>query len=173
MRKVLQTTDKRTARRRFARLKESADTLGIREWVDQMEANLPIPDEHKNFQRGSSSPFKVVNEVFAAGETKAGIQTLAFNLPNDERVREAKGSKKVMLKNVMHAKFEKILMPIVKEVIAQKDAARVSFDGYFNQILLHEVSHATPIPYPHTHIGSRVDQFLRRHTANRSRGSRH
>ena len=41
MKKILQTTDKRTARRRFARLKESADTLGIREWVDQTEAHLP------------------------------------------------------------------------------------------------------------------------------------
>jgi hypothetical protein len=106
-----------------------------------MEANLPIPEEHMNFDRGSSSPVKVVNEVFAAGDTKAGVQTIAFNLPNDERVREAKGSKKVMLKNKLEAKFNKILMPIVKEVLVQKDHKRVSFDGYFNQVLLHEVSH--------------------------------
>ena len=70
-----------------------------------MEIHLPIPDEHKNFNRGSESPLAVVNEVFTGGDTKAGVQTLAFNLPNDERVREAKGSKKVLLKNVQEAKY--------------------------------------------------------------------
>ena len=58
-----------------------------------MEKGLPIKDEYKNFNRGSESPIMVVQEVFSAGDTKAGVQTLAFNLPNDERVREAKGSK--------------------------------------------------------------------------------
>ncbi|OVE78612.1 peptidase, partial [bacterium I07] len=105
------------------------------------EQHLPIPDRHKNFSRGTSSPFKVVNEIFAAGDTKADVQTLAFNLPNDERVREAKGSKKVMLKNVMHAKFDKIYMPIVEKILTPDDLNRVSFDAYFNHILMHEVSH--------------------------------
>ena len=69
-----------------------------------MEINLPIPDEHKNMNRGSESPIVVVNEVFTAGDTKAGVQTLAFNLPNDERVRQAKGSKKVMLEKCSGSK---------------------------------------------------------------------
>ena len=76
------------------------------------EPQLPIPDEHKNLNRGSESPIRVVDEVYSAGDTRAGIQTIAFNLPNDERVREAKGSKKVLLRNVMNAKFDQILMPI-------------------------------------------------------------
>ena len=58
-----------------------------------LERNLPIPDEHKNLDRGTSSPIRVADELLATGETRAGVQTLAFNLPNDERVREAKGSK--------------------------------------------------------------------------------
>jgi hypothetical protein len=74
-----------------------------------IEKNLPLDDKHKNYTRGSESPIVVANEVFTAGDTKAGVQTLAFNLPNDERVRQAKGSKKVMLKNVHEAKFEKLL----------------------------------------------------------------
>ena len=120
---------------------ESEKLKQIGKYLNDMEANLPIPDKYKNFERGSSSPIKVVNEIFTAGDTKAGIQTTAFNLPNDERVRETKGSKKVMLKNVMNAKFEKCWIPIVNTVLAERDLKRVSFDGYFNHTLMHEVSH--------------------------------
>jgi len=110
-------------------------------YLDEMERNLPIPDEHKNFDRGSSSPIKVVNEIFTSGDTRAGIQTTAFNLPNDERVREAKGSKKVMLKNVAEAKFRKCWIPIVNTVLAPEVLKDVSFDAYFNHVLMHEMSH--------------------------------
>ena len=113
----------------------------IGSYLNDMEDHLPIPDKYKNFERGSSSPIKVVNLLFSAGDTKAGIQTTAFNLPNDERVREAKGSKKVMLKNVMNAKYDKCWIPIVNTVLAPKDLKRVSFDGYFLHVLMHEVSH--------------------------------
>lgn len=110
-------------------------------YLNDMEAHLPIPDQYKNFNRGSSSPIKVVQEVFSAGDTKAGIQTTAFNLPNDERVREAKGSKKVMLKNIAQAKYEKCWIPIVNTVLAPRPLAAVSFDAYFNHVLMHEMSH--------------------------------
>ncbi len=111
------------------------------QYLNDMENNLPIPDEYKNFDRGSDSPVKVVQEIYAAGDTKAGIQTAAFNLPNDERVREAKGSKKVMLKNVIEAKFDQILMPIAEKILAPKPLNHVTFDCYFNHILMHEISH--------------------------------
>ncbi|MFC2085134.1 peptidase [Bacteroidota bacterium] len=110
-------------------------------YLNDIENNLPIPDNHKNFDRGSESPIVVVQEVFSAGDTKAGVQTLAFNLPNDERVREAKGSKKVMLKNIHEAKFEKLLKPISKIVLDAKQLEYVSFDGFFNHTLMHEMSH--------------------------------
>ncbi len=82
-----------------------------------LEQALPIPDEHKNPNRGSESPIRVADEVFTAGDTRAGVQTLAFNLPNDERVREAKGSKKVLLRNMMNAKFDQILTPIAEQLL--------------------------------------------------------
>ena len=83
-------------------------------YLTDIEKNLPIPEKYKNYDRGSESPIVVVQEVYGAGDTKAGVQTLAFNLPNDERVRKAKGSKKVMLKNLHEAKFEKLLKPIAE-----------------------------------------------------------
>lgn len=110
-------------------------------YLQDMEKNLPIPDEHKNFDRGSESPIMVVQEVFGGGDTKAGVQTLAFNLPNDERVRKAKGSKKVMLKNIHEAKFEKLLYPIAEVVLNEEDLQYVTFDGFFNHTLMHEMSH--------------------------------
>lgn len=106
-----------------------------------MERNLPIPDAYKNFNRGSESPIIVVQEIFSAGDTKAGVQTLAFNLPNDERVREAKGSKKVMLKNLHEAKFEKLLKPIAEKVLYPEQLPLVTFDAFFNHTLMHEISH--------------------------------
>jgi hypothetical protein len=106
-----------------------------------LEKNLPIPDEHKNFDRGSESPIRVVDELLATGDTRAGVQTIAFNLPNDERVREAKGSKKVLLKNVMQAKYEGILVPIAHAVLPADEVDRISFEAFFQFTLHHELSH--------------------------------
>lgn len=110
-------------------------------YLNDMEKNLPIDDKYKNFTRGQESPFIVADEVFTGGDTKAGTQTIAFNLPNDERVREAKGCKKVMLRNICRAKFDKCYMPVAKEAISEADLALVAFDSYFNHIMLHEVAH--------------------------------
>ncbi|HEX7358644.1 MAG TPA: peptidase [Ignavibacteriaceae bacterium] len=110
-------------------------------YLTDIEKNLPLDEKHKNYKRGSESPIVVANEVFTAGDTKAGVQTLAFNLPNDERVRQAKGSKKVMLKNVHEAKFEKLLKPIAEIVLEPEQLKYVTFDAFFNHTLMHEMSH--------------------------------
>ena len=68
---------------------DSAALANYKDELPWLERNLPIPDEHKNLNRGSESPIRVVDELFTAGDTRAGVQTIAFNLPNDERVREA------------------------------------------------------------------------------------
>lgn len=113
----------------------------FKSYLRDMEIHLPIPDEFKNFERGSESPLAVVNEIFTAGDTKAAVQTIAFNLPNDERVRKAKGSKKVMLKNVIDAKFNKLLLPIAEIVLDPDQFKYVSIDAFFNHSLMHEMSH--------------------------------
>jgi hypothetical protein len=106
-----------------------------------LESSLPIPDEHKNFDRGAESPIRVADEIFTGGDANAGVRTLAFNLPNDERVREAKGSKKVLLKNIMRAKYDAILAPIATEVLPAHELDRLDFEAYFQFILHHELSH--------------------------------
>ncbi|MGZ8711037.1 MAG: dipeptidyl-peptidase 3 family protein, partial [Thermoanaerobaculia bacterium] len=106
-----------------------------------MERNLPIPDDHKNPNRGTESPIRVVQEIFTAGDARAGVQTAAFNLPNDEWVRENKGSKKVLLKNVMDAKYRMSGAPIAIRVLDPAQRGLVNFDAYFNFVLFHELSH--------------------------------
>ena len=121
--------------------KESAALARYKERLPWLERNLPIPDEHKNLNRGTESPIRVVDTVYSSGETLAGVQTVAFNLPNDERVREAKGSKKVLLHNIMRAKYDRILVPIAERVLDPSQVKDVSFDAYFNEVLHHELSH--------------------------------
>lgn len=128
----------------FVTIKDPVETKKLEvfaKYLADIEKNLPLDDKHKNYTRGSESPIVVANEVFTAGDTKAGVQTLAFNLPNDERVRQAKGSKKVMLKNVHEAKFEKLLKPIAEVVLEPEQLKHVTFDAFFNHTLMHEMSH--------------------------------
>ncbi|MGA7837446.1 MAG: peptidase [Ignavibacteriaceae bacterium] len=110
-------------------------------YLKDIEKHLPLPEKYKNTKRGSESPIVVANEVYAGGEAHYGVQTLAFNLPNDERVREAKGSKKVMLKNVHEAKFEKLLKPIADIVLDKDQLKYLTFEAFFSHTLMHEMSH--------------------------------
>jgi hypothetical protein len=121
--------------------RESAALTRYKERLPWLEKNLPIPDADKNLHRGTDSPIRVVDTVYSSGETLAGVQTVAFNLPNDERVREAKGSKKVLLHNIMRAKYDQILIPIARQVLDPAQVKDVSFDAYFNEVLHHELSH--------------------------------
>jgi len=86
-------------------------------------------------------PIRVVNQVLCSGDANHGVQTAAYNLPNDERVILKKGSKKVMLKNVQHAKFDGALIPISRVLLPDAAQADLSFDWFFTHILAHEISH--------------------------------
>ena len=106
-----------------------------------IEDNLPIDPKYRNPKLGALAPIRVVNVVFSSGDGNRGVQTAAYNLPNDERVVAEKGSKRVMLKNSQEAKFEKVLQPISKIALAAKDQGNVAFDAFFTHILMHELMH--------------------------------
>src|SRR5712691_8270901 len=120
---------------------ESAKLAAYAHALPDMERNLPEPEQYKNFNRGTESPIRVVQELYTAGDARSGVQTSAFNLPNDETVREMKGSKKVLLKNVMDAKFRQSGRPIALRVLDPSLTSLVSFDAFFNHVLFHELSH--------------------------------
>jgi hypothetical protein len=121
--------------------KASARLAKYKELLGAMEANLPVPDEMKT-ERGRQSPIRVVDLVFSSGDARKSVQTIAFNLPNDERVRKEKGAKKVLLRNLIETKFEKILAPIATKIMVAEQASALRADAFFNQVLFHELSHS-------------------------------
>jgi Peptidase family M49 len=109
--------------------------------LQQLEDNLPEDPKFRAPKLGAASPIRVVNEVLSAGDGAHGVQTAAYNLPNDERVVQEKGSKRVMLKNVQEAKFQQVLLPISKTTIAANEQGDVNFEMFFTHILCHELMH--------------------------------
>jgi hypothetical protein len=109
--------------------------------LQDLEDHLPIDAQFRRAKLGGYSPIRVVNVVFAAGDANHGVQTAAFNLPNDEKVVAEKGSKRVLLKNFQQAKFDQVLLPISKLALAAQDQPAVAFDAFFTHILMHELMH--------------------------------
>ncbi|MFO0982941.1 MAG: hypothetical protein U1E76_14620 [Planctomycetota bacterium] len=128
----------------FITVRDDAETSKLERFsaeLQDLENHLPIDAKLRNPALGAMSPIRVVNVLFSAGDGNRGVQTAAFNLPNDERVVKEKGSKRVMLKNMQQAKFERVLMPIAHVALPAADVAHVSFDAFFTHILMHELMH--------------------------------
>ena len=109
--------------------------------LQSLENALPIDAKYRSAKLGELAPIKVVNVVLTAGDGNRGVQTAAYNLPNDERITAEKGAKRVMLKNVQEAKFARVLQPIAKVALPGAAQGSVSFDAFFTHILMHELMH--------------------------------
>jgi hypothetical protein len=128
----------------FVTVKDQTESAKLQKFsgaLQEIENNLPIDPKYRNPQLGALAPIAVVNTIFSAGDANRGVQTAAFNLPNDERVIREKGSKRVMLKNNQEAKFSKVLVPISKIALAPADQPNVAFEAFFTHILMHELMH--------------------------------
>jgi Peptidase family M49 len=128
----------------FITVQDEAESAKLQKFGGQLqdiEDHLPIDAKYRNPKLGALAPIVVVNEIFSAGDANRGVQTAAFNLPNDERVVREKGSKRVMLKNVQDAKFAKTLVPISRIVLSPADQKNVSFEAFFTHIVVHELMH--------------------------------
>ncbi|HEX9965457.1 MAG TPA: hypothetical protein VGB04_10800 [Allosphingosinicella sp.] len=122
--------------------RESAALTKYKALLPDMERNLPVEDRYKNFNRPFASPILVADQVHGGGDNVPGVQTIAFNLPNDERVREAKGAKKVILANVLGAKYDRILAPMAGLVLVPEQARLVTRKYMTNETLFHELAHS-------------------------------
>jgi len=128
----------------YVNLRDDAESAKLQFFANHMqdiENNLPMDAQYRNPKIGGSSPIRVVNQIISAGDGAHGVQTAAYNLPNDERVVEQKGSKRVMLKNVQEAKFRTTLVPIAKRVLPAAAQGDLSFDSFFTHIVAHEMTH--------------------------------
>jgi hypothetical protein len=105
--------------------------------------NLPMSDAVRNrFNLARPSPITIGDVLYTAGDARAGFQVRAFLLPNDEVVREEKGTKNVVLRNVVHAKFDKLVKPVAKRIFDSKTSRRVSFNAYYDFLLAWQMAHA-------------------------------
>lgn len=120
---------------------ESAKLQKYSAELQDIEDHLPIEQKYRNPKLGALAPIVVVNEIFCSGDANHGVQTAAFNLPNDERITRERGAKRIMLKNVQDAKFAKTLVPISKVVLSPAEQKNIAFDAFFTHILVHELMH--------------------------------
>ena len=121
--------------------RESERLERLIQYLPELEANLPGANEYVPMKRGKSSPISVISQVFCAGEGNAGVKAGAFILPNDEQVRQVKGTKKVMLKNVMEAKFRSGTVPTARRILVEEQQSLLDCDTVFNIVLMHELAH--------------------------------
>jgi hypothetical protein len=120
---------------------ETAKLSAFTAHLQDIENNLPLDPQYRNPKLGAAAPIRVVDEILSAGDSAHGVQTAAYNLPNDDRVVQQKGSKRVMLKNVQEAKFRSVLLPIARRTLTHEAMVDVTFEPFFTHILAHELMH--------------------------------
>lgn len=115
------------------------------DFLPELQEGLPVPDEYKKEMPGTDADLNAYDVVYYAGDCNAGSKTIAINLPNDEEVQLAKGTRRLQLKNAMRAKFDKILIPISESLISEDQRQHITFDAFFANTMFHEVAHGLGI----------------------------
>ncbi len=115
------------------------------QFLPMLQKDLPVPPKYKKEAPGSDSDLGAYNAIYYAGDANTGAKTIADNLPNDEQVQLQKGTRRFQMENVIHAKFDKIMLPIAKELIVPDQVQHVTFDAFFQNTMFHEVAHGLGI----------------------------
>jgi len=114
-------------------------------YLPELQKGLPVADEYKQEVPGTDSDLNAYDVIYYAGHCNAGSKTIAINLPNDEQVQLAKGTRRLQLKNAMKAKFDAIMLPISEQLIATDQRQFVTFNAFFTNTMFHEVAHGLGI----------------------------
>ncbi len=120
---------------------ESARLEKYQQYVPQMQEALPIDGRDLPSKKGQPSPMEVVDAPFRTGDLLHGYQAVADNLPNDSRIHESKGTKKIFFKNFMDARVKYVVLPVARQIMPAEQASLASADGYLAVVVLHEISH--------------------------------
>ncbi|MFN3192888.1 MAG: dipeptidyl-peptidase 3 family protein [Aureliella sp.] len=116
-----------------------------KQFLPELQRNLPVPPQYKAEEPGTDTDLNAYEVIYYAGDCNAGSKTIAINLPNDEEVQLQRGTRRLQLKNAMRAKFDKILLPIADELIAEDQRDNITFDAFFSNTMFHEVAHGLGI----------------------------
>ena len=125
----------------------------FQKYVSQMQDALPLAAEDRPSLAGLQTPMEVMDAPFRAGDLTHGYQAVADNLPNDPRVHEQKGSKKIFFKNFMDARVKYIVLPVAQRLLRQDQAAKVTGEGYLQATIMHEISHGLGPAFSRTASG--------------------
>ena len=120
---------------------ESQRLAMYQQYVPDIQDALPLVPEDRPSKRGHATPMEVMDAPFRGGDLRHGYQAVADNLPNDARIHQKKGSKKIFFKNFMDARVEYVVLPIAKKLMREDQAQKASGEGYLAAVLLHEISH--------------------------------
>jgi hypothetical protein len=120
---------------------ESEKLATFQKYVQELQDSLPLPAADRPSLRGRAAPMEVMDTPFRSGDIRHGYQAVADNLPNDPRIHEEKGSKRIFFKNFLDARVTEIIVPLARRLLRDEDAARASADGYLIGTLLHEIAH--------------------------------
>ena len=138
----------KAAHEAFILIKDQEWTKQLAHYVallPELQRQLPVPEEYKQEEPGADADLAVYDAVYYAGDCNANSKTIAINLPNDERVQLAKGTRKLQLKNSMQAKFDKILLPISEVLMTPESMEHIKFDAFFSNVMFHETAHGMGI----------------------------
>ena len=133
-------------------------------YLPELQRELPVPNKFKQETPGSDADLNAYDVIYYAGHSNAGSKTIAINLPNDEEVQLAKGTRRLQLKNAMRAKFDAIMLPIAQELIVPEQRKHVTFTGFFANTMFHEVAHGLGIKNTINGTGT-VRQALKEHAS--------
>jgi Peptidase family M49 len=134
---------------------ESKKLAVFQKYVPELQEALPLDKRDLPTKRGHVTPMEVMDAPFRTGDLLHGYQSVADNLPNDARVHEAKGSKKIFFKNFMDARVNVVILPIARRLLREDQAARATGNGYLAGTLAHEISHELGPNYSRTVAGKK------------------
>lgn len=139
------------------------------EYLPELQANLPVPEQYRQEDPGTDADLGAYDALYYSGDANAGSKTIAINLPNDERVQQEQGTRRIQIKNAMRAKFDEIVVPISETLIAPEQREHVRFEAFFGNVMFHEVAHGLGVNY--TIDGeSTVREALQEHASSMEEG---
>ncbi len=133
--------------------RESKKLELFQKYVPDIQDALPLAAEDRPSKHGLETPMEVMDAPFRAGDLTHGYQAVADNLPNDPRVHEQKGSKKLFFKNFMDARVNYVVLPVARKLMEPDQAAKVTGEGYLQFGVMHEICHGLGPAYARTAAG--------------------
>jgi tetratricopeptide (TPR) repeat protein len=120
---------------------ESAKLSVFQKYIPDIQDALPLDPQDRPSKRGRVAPMEVMDTPFRAGDLRHGYQAVADNLPNDPRVHQQKGSKRIFFKNFMDARVSEVILPLAKRLMREDQGRLATAEGYLAMVMMHEICH--------------------------------